>query len=133
MIGAENALAGRSQFPKSTPPAINHSVVTGTLSADPQLGRGPNGDPVTLLPIEFPVADPEHPHALWTRASCIVEVPGDRRMWDVGGLLGGAPLLAAGQLSARWVIEDGHTSRRGVIVATLVKAGPAPSRLELPR
>ncbi len=40
-------------------------------------------------------------------------------------------MLAAGQLSARWTIEGGHTSRRGVIVATLVKAGPPPEQPDM--
>lgn len=36
------------------------------------------------------------------------------------GLEGGAPILAAGQLSERWVISDGRTSKRAAIVAALV-------------
>lgn len=78
--------------------------------------------------VEFPVADPDHPGSLWTWASCLVEVPGDQARRDVEALHGGAPVLAAGQLSARWMIEGGHTSRRGVIVATLVKAGAPPDQ-----
>jgi hypothetical protein len=81
---------------------------------------------VTLLRIEFPVADPDHPQTLWIWASCLVEVPVDRARREVEQLHGGASVLAAGQLSERWMIEGGHTSRRGVIVATLVKAGPPP-------
>ncbi len=99
-------------------------MLTGTLTADPQPARSPTGDPVTLLRVEFPVADPDHRQALWTWASCLVEVPGDRARRDIEELQGGVTVLAAGQLSDRWMIENGHTSRRGVIVATLVKSGP---------
>ncbi len=108
----------------SIPPEINHAVVTGRLSAEPQEARNPHGDRVTLLRIEFPVADPKHSQTLWAWASCLVEVPGDRAGQEIERLQGGVPVLAAGQLSERWMIEGGHTSRRGVIVATLVKAGP---------
>lgn len=114
----------RASFPVSTPPEINHAVLTGRLGGEPQPARGPTGERVTLLRIEFPVADPAHPWALWTWASCLVEVPDDRARRDVEELHGGASVLAAGQLSARWMIEGGHTSKRGVIVASLVKAGP---------
>lgn len=76
--------------------------------------------------IEFPVADPDHPRTLWTWASCLIEVPRGRAKRDLDELHGGASVLAAGQLSDRWMIEDGHTSRRGVIVATLLKVGPPP-------
>jgi hypothetical protein len=120
----------RASLPASMPPEINHVVLTGRLSADPQEARGPCGDPVTLLRIEFPVADPERPWALWTWASCLVEVPGDRAKRDAEELRAAASVLAAGQLSARWMIEDGHTSRRGVIVATLLKSGPCPAPRE---
>jgi hypothetical protein len=120
----------RGSFPISKPPAINHAVITGRLSGDPQEARGPNGDRVALLRVEFPVADPRHPWALWTWASCLVEVPGDRTKRDVDDLHGGASVLAAGQLSARWMIEGGHTSRSGVIVATLVKSGPGGNDVE---
>jgi hypothetical protein len=116
----------RAPFPASTPPQINHAVLTGRLSAEPQEARSPLGERVTLLRIEFPVADPDHPQGLWTWASCLVEVPADRSKRDVEGLHSGASVLAAGQLSERWMIEDGHTSKRGVIVATLLKAGPPP-------
>lgn len=40
-------------------------------------------------------------------------------------LSGGSQVLAAGQLSDRWMIDGGHTSRCGVIVASIVKTGPA--------
>lgn len=118
----------RALFPVSTPPQINHAVLTGRLSAAPQEARSPLGERVTLLRIEFPVADPDHPQALWSWASCLVEVPPDRCKRDTEELYGDASILAAGQLSERWMIEDGHTSKRGVIVATLLKAGPPPER-----
>jgi hypothetical protein len=50
---------------------------------------------------------------------------------DVEELRGGSPILAAGQISDRWTIEGGHTSRSGVVVATLVKGGPAEARAGL--
>ena len=115
-------------FPRSTPPEINHAVVTGRLSAEPQEARSPLGNRVTLLRIEFPVADPNHPETLWTWASCLVEVPADRARQEIEELRGGASVLAAGQLSDRWMIEDGHTSRRGVIVASMVQPGPPSDR-----
>jgi hypothetical protein len=118
----------QAPFPASVPPEINHAVLTGRLIGDPQESRSPTGDRVTLLRVEFPVADPDDPQALWTWASCLVEVPADRAARDVAELHGGASVLAAGQLSDRWVIENGHTSRRGVIVATLVKAGSPPEQ-----
>lgn len=114
----------RARLPASAPRDINHAVLTGMLSADPRPCRSPSGDPVTLLRVEFPVADPERPEMLWTWASCLVEVPTGRAGRDVEELRGGVPVIAAGQLSERWVIEDGHTSRRGVIVAALLKSGP---------
>lgn len=107
------------------PPEINHAVLTGKLGADPQEGRSPTGERVTLLRVEFPVIDPDRPRSLWRCASCLVEVPTSRSARDIEELRGGMPILAAGQISDRWTIEGGHTSRSGVIVATLVKAGPA--------
>jgi hypothetical protein len=117
----------RLRFPESTPPGLNHSILTGTLSADPKLGRSPIGDPVTLQRIEFPVADPERPQVLWTWASCEVEVP--NALAERHGILelqGGASILAAGQLSERWKIAGGRTGKRGVIVAALVHPGSPP-------
>jgi len=105
------------------PPDINHAVLTGRLSADPQEGRSPTGEPVRLLRVEFPVSDPDRPRSPWRCASCLVEVPAARS--EVEELRGGMPVLAAGQISDRWMIEGGHTSRSGVIVASMVKAGPA--------
>ncbi len=46
------------------------------------------------------------------------------RREDIEELRGGMSVLAAGQISDRWTIEGGHTSRSGVIVATMVKGGP---------
>jgi hypothetical protein len=114
-----------TRFPATTPPDINHAVLTGRLSADPQEGRSPTGEPVALLRVEFPVIDPDRPRSLWRCASCLVEVPAARSGEDVEQLYGGMPVLAAGQISDRWTIEGGHTSRSGVIVATLVKGGPS--------
>lgn len=122
----------RLRLPDSDPPGLNHSVLTGTLLDDPRPGRNPIGEPVTLLRIEFPVADPERPQMLLTWASCEVEVSdalADRH--GIRELQGGAPILAAGQLSERWVISDGRTSKRAAIVAALVHPGPPPSHDEL--
>ena len=83
------------------------------------------GDSVILLWVEFPVANPDNPRTLWTWASCLVEVPSNHSRQEIGKLLGGASVLVAGQLSARWTIENGHTSRHGVIVATLIRSGPS--------
>jgi hypothetical protein len=105
-------------------PEINHAVITGRLSTDPQEGRSPAGEPVALLWVEFPIIDPGRPRSLWRCANCLVEVPAGCSQWDVRELRGGSPVLAAGQLSDRWVIEGGHTNRCGVIVAGMVKAGP---------
>jgi hypothetical protein len=117
--------AGSAALPAAGPPEINHAVLTGRLSADPQEGRSPNGEPVRLLRVEFPVIDPDRPRSLWRCASCLIEVPADRSKRDIEELRGGMPVLAAGQISDRWTIEGGHTSRCGVIVAALVKGGPA--------
>jgi single-stranded DNA-binding protein len=120
-------------LPARTPPEINHAVLTGRLGADPQEGRSPVGDRVTLLRVEFPVADPDRPQTLWRCATCLVEVSESRSRLDIEELRGGSPVLATGQLSDRWTIEGGHTSRCGVIVADQVKAGPPeiPERLLL--
>ena len=112
-----------SRIPRSTPPELNHAVLTGRLSADPQAGRSPTGEPVRLLRVEFAVIDPDRPRSLWRCASCLVEVPASRP--EVEELHGGMPILVAGQISDRWMIEGGHTSRSGVIVAAQVKGGPA--------
>lgn len=116
----------RAPFPESTPPEINHAVLTGTLSADPEQGRSPTGDPVTLLRLAFPVRDPNHPLALWTRASCEVEVPGDLARREAKELRAGVQVIVAGQISERRTVDGPVASRRGVIVAFLVKSGPPP-------
>jgi hypothetical protein len=114
--------AASAALPTGGPPEINHAVLTGRLSADPQEGRSPTGEPVRLLRVEFPVTDPDRPRSQWRCATCLVEVPASRP--EVEELRGGMSILAAGQISDRWTIEGGHTSRSGVIVATLVKGGP---------
>lgn len=110
-------------FVDAVPPGINHAVLTGRLSSDPQRGRSPVGDPVTFLRVEFPVADPERPRGQSRLATCLVEVPTSCSKRAFEDLRGGVAVLAAGQLSDRWVMEGGHTSRSGVIVASLIKAG----------
>lgn len=114
---------GRKPFPDSTLPELNYAVIRGTLLGDPREGRGPSGDPVTFVPIEFPVAHPEHPRLLWTYASYDVEASGDVGGGDVDELRSGSTVLVAGKLSERLTDEDGFTSRSPVIVATLLKAG----------
>jgi hypothetical protein len=92
----------RALFPESIPPGLNYAVVTGTLIADPIEGeKGPEGDPITLLEIKFPVAHPEDPRLLWTYAFYDVEVPGKVGVQDIKELRKGAPVLVAGQLSER--------------------------------
>lgn len=120
------------RFPESKPPGINYSIVTGTLIDDPRWGRNPVGESVTFLRVEFPVADPEHPEMLWTWASCDVEVSEALvEQHGISELQGGASILVAGQLSERWMISDGRTSKRGVIVAALIHPGPPPESDEL--
>jgi hypothetical protein len=120
------------RLPESKPPGLNHAVVTGTLIDDPRPGRNPVGEPVTFLRVEFPVADPEHPQLLWTWASCDVEVSEElAEQHGIRKLQGGASVLVAGQLSERWMISDGRTSKRGVIVVALIHPGPPPESDEL--
>ena len=122
----------RLRLPDPDPPGLNHSVVTGTLLDDPRRGRNPIGEPVTLLRIEFPVADPEHPQMLLTWASCEVEVSAAlAEQHGIRELEGGAPILAGGQLSERWAISGGRSSKRSAIVAMLVHPGPPPASDEL--
>ena len=122
----------RLRLPDSKPPGLNHSVLTGTLLDDPRPGRNPIGEPVTLLRIEFPVADPGHPQMLLTWASCEVEVSAAlAERHGIGELEGGAPILAAGQLSERWGSAGGRSGRRSAIVAMLVHPGPPPGHDEL--
>jgi hypothetical protein len=122
----------RLRFPESNPPGHNHSILTGTLIDDPRPGRNPVGKRVTLLRIEFPVADPERPQMLWTWASCVVEVSDAlAERHGIRELEGGSPILVAGQLSERWAISDGRTGQRASIVAALVHPGPPPSHDDL--
>lgn len=122
----------RLRFPESTPPGLNHSIVTGTLIDDPRLARSPTDEPIVLLEVEFPVADPEQPELLRTWASCQIEVPdtlADRH--EIRKLRRGDSILAAGQLSNRWTAEPGYTGKRDAIVAALVHAGLPPEAEEL--
>jgi hypothetical protein len=122
----------RLRLPESKPPGLNHSVLTGTLLDDPRPGRNPIGEPVTLLRIEFPVADPERPQMLLTWGTCEVEVSAALdEEHGIRELEGGAPILAAGQLSERWVSSGGRSSKRSAIVAMLVHPGPPPDFDEL--
>lgn len=122
----------RLRLPESNPPGLNHSILTGTLLDAPRPGRNPIGEPVTLVTVEFPVADHKHPQTLLTWASCEIEVSAAlAEQHGIRGLEGGAPILAAGQLSERWVSSDGRSSRRSAIVAMLVHPGPPPDHDEL--
>jgi len=123
---------GRAFFPQSTPPPLNYAVLTGKLLGDPRPGRGPSGDPVAFLEIEFPVAHPEHPRFLWAHAVYDVEVPGDVGGRELEAMRPDAPVLVSGQLSERMVDEDGQRSRHPVIVAALVRSGPSLERREVP-
>lgn len=115
----------RPLFPKSIPPGLNYAVVTGTLIADPAEGEeGPQGDPITLLEIRFPVAYPEDPRLLWTYAYYEVEVPPKICGRDIEELRKGASVLVAGQLSVR----PDRMGENGAIVASLIKPGPGPER-----
>lgn len=123
----ENGPSRGTPFPETTPPGLNHLVLTGALLGHPQQGTSPRGDSVTLLRLGFPVRDPERPEDLWTLASCEIEVPDALAGVTIPGLRVGASVLAAGQLSDREAAEDG--SRRGVIVAAAVHPGASPSQL----
>lgn len=122
----------RLRLPESYPPGLNHSILAGTLIDDSRPGRNPVGEPITLLRVEFPVADPERPQTLWTWASCEVEVPDALvERHGIREMEGGASVLAAGQLSERWVVSGGRSARRAAIVASLIRPGPPPGREEL--
>lgn len=85
-----------------------------------------------MLRIEFPVADPERPQMLLTWATCEVEVSAAlAEQHGIREMEGGAPILAAGQLSERWVISGGRSSKRSTIVAMLVHPGSPPGFDEL--
>lgn len=113
------------RLPEGDPATVNYCALNGTLAEDPGPGRSPLGDPVTLLRLEFPVAHPEHPRVLWTWASCEIEVPQQiAEEQDVRALRGGTPVLAAGRLSERWVVERGRSYRRAALLATLLHAEP---------
>jgi hypothetical protein len=109
--------SSRRLFLEPTPPLLNHMVVTGTLTGDPQFGQGPAGDAVAHLPIAVPVFDPERPQSFLTWASCEVEVPDPLVTQEIRDLGMGTFVLAAGQLSQR-VVERGV--RRTVLLAVLV-------------
>jgi hypothetical protein len=122
----------RLRLPDSNPPGLNHAILTGTLLDAPRPGRNPIGEPVTLVTVEFPVADPEHSRTLLTWASCEVEVSAAlAERHGIRELEGGAPILAAGQLSERWVSSGGRSSKRSAIVAMLIHPGPPPDYDEL--
>lgn len=116
----------RLRFPQSNPPGLNHSILTGTVIDGPLLARSPADEPIILLEVEFPVADPEHPQMLWTWASCQIEVSdalAQRR--ELRKLQHGDSLLVSGQHSNRWKTETGFVGKRDVIVATLIHPGPS--------
>jgi hypothetical protein len=122
----------RLRLPESNPRGLNHSILTGTLLDAPRPGRNPIGEPVTLVTVEFPVADPEHPGTLLAWASCEVEVSAAlAEQHGIRDLEGGAPILVAGQLSERWVSSAGRSSKRSAIVAMQVHPGPPPDHDEL--
>ncbi|HEX5375573.1 MAG TPA: hypothetical protein VFW48_05385 [Solirubrobacterales bacterium] len=132
MSEQQQTMRDRLRLPDAPPPRLNHVVVTGALAEEPRLGRNPIGEPVTLLRVGFPVADPMRPQTLLTWATVEVEVPdplADRQ--DIRELQGGAPILAAGQLSERWSIADGRSTKRGAIIAAHVHPGPTPGAPKL--
>lgn len=120
---------GRSEppptlLPISNPPGLNYTVLTGTLASEPRDAKAPNGEPVSLLEVEFSVAHPERPRLLWTRAICDVEVPRGIGETEIEELHSGIAVLVSGQVSERIESSGGLRLRHGVIVATLVKSGP---------
>jgi len=110
---------------------LNYAILAGELTSDPREARGPAGDPVVVFRIEFPVASPDRPRRPWLWAGVGVEVPRSLDQANhVEGLHGGSLVLVAGQVSERWVVEDGRSCRRGFIVASLVRPEPDPDRLD---
>jgi hypothetical protein len=82
--------------------------------------------------VEFPVADPSHPRTLLTWGSCEIEVSAAlAEQQGIRELKVGAPTLAAGQLSERWVSSGGRSSKRSAIVAMLIHPGQPPDHDEL--
>lgn len=110
-------------FPDSTPPGLNHVVLTGKVRGEPRRAEGPDGDPVFVAEIEFPVADPRDPRRLRTYARYLVEVP--EGVGEGEELLLARPLLVAGQLTKRLALH-GCARQQGTILASLLKVGPAP-------
>jgi len=121
----------RSRVAQATTPFLNHSVLTGTVIDGPQLARSPAEEPVILLDIEFPVADPEHPNVLWGWASCQIEVPDAlAQRHEVRKVQHGDSLLVSGQHGNRWRTDTGFVGKRDVIVASMVHPGPPPGPVE---
>ena len=75
MSEQQQTMRDRLRLPDAPPPRLDHVVVTGALAEEPRLGRNPIGEPVTLLRVGFPVADPMRPQTLLTWATVEVEVP----------------------------------------------------------
>lgn len=83
------------------------------------MSRSPVGDPVTLLRIEFPGRRPRAPAGVvgvgeGRSAGALAE------RHSIRELQGGAPILAAGQLSERWAITDGRSGKRSAGIAVWV-------------
>jgi hypothetical protein len=117
----------RLRFPEAVPPGLNYSILTGTLIDGPRLARSPVDEPIILLEIEFPVADPERPQLVWTWASCQIEVPDTlAQRQGIRKLQHGDSLLVSGQHSNRWKTETGFVGKRDAIVASLIHSGPPP-------
>ena len=112
-------------FPDSTPPGLNHVVLTGKVRGEPRQAEGADGDPVLVAEIEFPVADPRDPKRLRTYARYLVEVPEGVGEEDLESLRLARPLLVAGQLTKRLALH-GCVRQQGTILASLLKVGPAP-------
>jgi hypothetical protein len=114
-------------FPETVPPGLNYSILTGTVIDGPRLARSPVNEPIILLEVEFPVADPERPQVLWTWASCQIEVPDAlAQRQNIRKVQHGDSLLVSGQHSNRWKTETGFVGKRDVIVASLIHPAPPP-------